>query len=109
MTAKTKTGLVMVGALAGMVLAATGVMDRALSRIGLGELARANHHYLEESYDGALEGFMVLSAVKSGLAVIEGSEVGIASTCRWGTWSNRFTTMWILPGRRCWPAERSCS
>ncbi|WP_319408103.1 hypothetical protein [uncultured Desulfosarcina sp.] len=77
MTLKTKMALVMVLALAGMVHAATGMMDRALSRIGLGELARANHHYLEESYDGALEGFLVLSAVKSGLAVIEGSEVGI--------------------------------
>ena len=38
---------------------------------------RTNHRYLDESYDRALEGFLVLSAVKSGLAVIEGSEVGI--------------------------------
>ena len=77
MTSKTQMALVMVGALAGMLLAGSGVMDRALSRCGLGELARANQNYLEESYDGALEGFLVLSAVKSGLAVIEGSEVGI--------------------------------
>ena len=69
--------LVMAVALAGMVLAATGLMDRALARAGLGELDRANHRYLDESYDSALEGFLVLSAVKSGLAVIEGSEVGI--------------------------------
>ena len=69
--------LVMVVALAGMALAATGLMDRALARVGLGELDRANHRYLDESYDSALEGFLVLSAVKSGLAVIEGSEVGI--------------------------------
>ena len=69
--------LVMGVALAGMALAATGLMDRALSRVGLGELERANHRYLDESYDRALEGFLVLSAVKSGLAVIEGSEVGI--------------------------------
>ncbi|MCB2149524.1 MAG: hypothetical protein KQI81_23790, partial [Deltaproteobacteria bacterium] len=77
MTSKTKMALVMAGALAGILLAGTGMMDRVLSRCGLGELDRANHRYLEESYDSALEGFLVLSAVKSGLAVIEGSEVGI--------------------------------
>ena len=69
--------LVMVVALAGIVLVATGLMDRALARAGLGELDRANHHYLDESYNSALEGFLLLSAIKSGLAVIEGSEVGI--------------------------------
>lgn len=77
MMSRSKMALVMGIALAGMVFAATGMMDRALARIGLGELTRANHRYLEESYDRALEGFLVLSAVKSGLAVIEGSEVGI--------------------------------
>lgn len=77
MTSRIKMALVMVVALAGMALAATGLMDKALARVGLGELDRANHHYLEESYDNALEGFLLLSAIKSGLAVIEGSEVGI--------------------------------
>ena len=84
MTSKIKMALVMVVALAGMVLAATGLMDRALARVGLGELDRANHRYLEESYDRALEGFLVLSAVKSGLAVIEGSEVGIGFSLQVG-------------------------
>ena len=84
MTSRSKMALVMVIALAGMVLAGTGIMDRALARIGLGELARANHRYLEESYDSALEGFLVLSAVKSGLAVIEGSEVGIGFSLQVG-------------------------
>jgi hypothetical protein len=77
MTSRINMALMMGVALAGMVLAATGLMDRALARVGLGELERANHLYLDESYDRALEGFLVLSAVKSGLAVIEGSEVGI--------------------------------
>jgi hypothetical protein len=77
MTPRITMALATVVALAGMVLCATGLMDRVLVRVGLGELDRANHRYLDESYDRALEGFLVLSAVKSGLAVIEGSEVGI--------------------------------
>ncbi len=77
MTQKVKMTVVVLVALAGMTLAAGGMVDRALEPIGLGQLARANQRYLEESYDRALEGFLVLSAVKSGLAVIEGSEVGI--------------------------------
>jgi hypothetical protein len=77
MTAKVKTTLLMLGALAGIVLAATGILDRGVAELGLGSLNRANQRYLNESYDHALDGFLVLSAVKSGLAVIEGSEVGI--------------------------------
>jgi hypothetical protein len=84
MTSTMKMALVMMVALAGIVLAATGLMDKALVRIGLGELAHANHSYLEESYDSALDGFLVLSAVKSGLAVIEGSEVGIGFSLQVG-------------------------
>lgn len=77
MTAKTKSTLLMLAALTGFILAATGIMDRGLTHVGLGDLNRANQRYLDESYDHALDGFLVLSAVKSGLAVIEGSEVGI--------------------------------
>ena len=77
MTSKIKMALLMLIALAGILLAATGILDRGLAQIGLGDLALANHHYLEASYDDALEGFLVLSAVKSGLAVVEGSQVGI--------------------------------
>jgi len=75
--AKTSTVLLVLAALAGMLLAATGMAERGLEYVGLEKLSRANHRYLDESYDRALEGFLVLSAVKSGLAVIEGSEVGI--------------------------------
>lgn len=77
MRAKISTNLLVLAALAGMVLAATGMADRGLDYVGLEKLSRANHRYLDASYDRALEGFLVLSAVKSGLAVIEGSEVGI--------------------------------
>ncbi|HSO18672.1 MAG TPA: hypothetical protein VLT88_04405, partial [Desulfosarcina sp.] len=79
-----KIVLCMLAALAGIILAAGGVLDRGMDRIGLGALARANQDYLDESYDSALEGFLVLSAVKSGLAVIEGSEVGIGFSLQVG-------------------------
>jgi len=75
--AKFSTNLLVLAALGGMLLAATGMADRGLEYVGLEKLSRTNHRYLDESYDRALEGFLVLSAVKSGLAVIEGSEVGI--------------------------------
>ena len=77
MTSKLGIILVMLIALAGIGLAGSGLLDQAVRRIGLGELERVNQRYLEASYDRALNGFLVLSAVKSGLAVIEGSEVGI--------------------------------
>ncbi|WP_319521248.1 hypothetical protein [uncultured Desulfosarcina sp.] len=77
MRAKISTMLLVLAALAGMGLAITGMADRGLEYVGLEKLSRTNHRYLDESYDRALEGFLVLSAVKSGLAVIEGSEVGI--------------------------------
>ena len=75
--AKPQAILVMLIALGGILLAGTGLLDRAVQYTGLGALESANQHYLEDSYDRALNGFLVLSAVKSGLAVIEGSEVGI--------------------------------
>ena len=77
MSSKPQITLVMLIAVGGIVLAGTGILDQALDRIGLGALQSVNQRYLEESYDRALDGFLVLSAIKSGLAVIEGSEVGI--------------------------------
>jgi len=79
-----KTIVEVLFALAMFVLAAGGILDRGMSRIGLGDLALANQRYLDESYDSALDGFLVLSAVKSGLAVIEGSEVGIGFSLQLG-------------------------
>ena len=78
------TVLLILVALAGVLLAASGLLDRGLNRVGLGELALVNQQYLDASYDSALEGFLVLSAVKSGLAVIEGSEVGIGFSLQVG-------------------------
>jgi len=59
------------------LLTATGHTDRALNWIGIGHLTRANDAYLEDAFDKSLTGFLLLSSIKSGLAVVEGSQVGI--------------------------------
>lgn len=66
--------LVLIGAAA---LAATGALDRGLGWCGLDRLARANDGYLDRAFDRALAGFLLLSGIKSGLAIVEGSSVGV--------------------------------
>ncbi|MBW2515012.1 MAG: hypothetical protein JRE21_10650, partial [Deltaproteobacteria bacterium] len=59
------------------VLAAGGYSDHLVNGVGMGRISNANLAYLEDAFDRSLAGFLVLSGIKSGLAVIEGSEVGI--------------------------------
>lgn len=59
------------------VLAAGGYSDHLVNGVGMGRVSNANLAYLEDAFDRSLAGFLVLSGIKSGLAVIEGSEVGI--------------------------------
>ena len=61
----------------GMFLAATGLLDRSLNWCGLARLSQANTRYLDGAFEKALAGFLILSSIKSGLAVVEGSGVGI--------------------------------
>ncbi len=56
---------------------AVGYIDKAIDIIGMGDVAASNDEYLEQSFDKAVNGFLILSGIKSGLAVIEGSEVGV--------------------------------
>lgn len=60
-----------------IALAVTGILDRAFRQAGLAALARANQAYLDTAFDKALAGFLLLSGIKSGLAIVEGSEVGV--------------------------------
>ena len=57
--------------------AATGMLDKSIGFFGMQRLGDANDAYLQDAFDRSLAGFLVLSGIKSGLAVIEGSEVGI--------------------------------
>ncbi len=59
------------------VLAVNGTLDRMAGPLGLDWLAGRNDAYLQAAGEKATRGFLVLSAVKSGLAVIEGSSVGV--------------------------------
>jgi hypothetical protein len=69
---------IMIIALVGVTaVSAAGYTDHALSWIGARHLERANATYLDDAFDKSLTGFLLLSSIKSGLAVVEGSQVGI--------------------------------
>ena len=57
--------------------AAAGMLDKSIGFFGMQRLGDSNDAYLQDAFDRSLAGFLVLSGIKSGLAVIEGSEVGI--------------------------------
>lgn len=60
-----------------LILSALGLVDRGLNVCGLTYLEKNNRQYLEGAFNKALAGFVLLSTIKSGLAVVEGSEVGV--------------------------------
>ena len=57
--------------------ALNGVLDVPIHKLGMEKVAAANQTYLKQSMDKAVSGFLILSGIKTGLAVVEGSEVGI--------------------------------
>ena len=65
-------------------LSVTGLMDRGLNVLGLGYLSRVNERYLDTAFQKSMSGFMLLSSVKSGLAVVEGSDVGVGFSLELG-------------------------
>jgi hypothetical protein len=56
---------------------AAGLLERAAEGMGADRIHTGNREYLDRSFDLSMKGFLILSAIKSGLAVIEGSEVGV--------------------------------
>ena len=64
--------------LALVVLTGLGYTERVLELSGLGSLEKTNETYLDEAFNRSLKLFAVLSAVKVGLAVMEGSEAGFS-------------------------------
>jgi hypothetical protein len=65
-------------------LSVTGQLDRGLDLCGLRYLSQANDRYLNAAFQKSLSGFMLLSSIKSGLAVVEGSEVGVGFSLQLG-------------------------
>ena len=66
--------LIIIGAI---FLAATGYVDKIPNTLGMEYISDSNEQYLKNSFNKAVNGFLILSGIKSGLAVLEGSEVGI--------------------------------
>lgn len=60
-----------------IILSASGYMEKTASILGAEKVTEYNKKYLEDSFDKSLKGFLILSGIKSGLAIIEGSEVGV--------------------------------
>ena len=69
--------LVLLILLTATVTAATGHLDVLIKKSGGTFLFDSNEKYLQESFDRSMKGFLVLSGIKGGLAVLEGSEVGV--------------------------------
>jgi hypothetical protein len=63
--------------IAGILLTAFGVTERLLGTCGLDRLTSKNDAYLKSSFERSLRTFAVLSTIKVGLAVVEGTEVGV--------------------------------
>ena len=61
----------------GIILTALGVTERLLGTCGLDRLSSKNEAYLKSSLERSLRTFAVLSTIKVGLAVVEGSQVGV--------------------------------
>jgi len=72
-----KKSLLLVLIIIAGILASAGYADFLVDAVGMGRISDANLAYLEDAFDRSLAGFLVLSGIKSGLAIIEGSEVGI--------------------------------
>lgn len=69
---------------AGIPAAGNGFADRIVRWAGMGAVTAANQRYLDESFERATTGFVVLSGIKSGLAVVEGSRIGIGFSLELG-------------------------
>jgi hypothetical protein len=69
--------LIVILLIGGIVLTAFGLTDRLLGACGLDRLSAKNQEYLESSFERSLRIFAVLSTIKVGLAVVEGTEIGV--------------------------------
>jgi hypothetical protein len=56
-------------------LTVSGLFDRTLDGAFMGRLRQRNIGYLDRSFDKSVQGFLVLSSIKAGLAIVEGSDL----------------------------------
>jgi len=69
--------LIVILLIGGIVLTAFGFTERLLGTCGLDRLTSKNDAYLEASFERSLRTFAVLSTIKVGLAIVEGTEIGV--------------------------------
>lgn len=74
----TRRGAVIFFLVLAVALSGTGHADRLIGKMGVNRLRASNEAYLQNSFDRALKGFLALSALKMGLAVIKDSEAGVS-------------------------------
>lgn len=60
-----------------MSLSFSGYADRYIGVLGIKTMSESNDLYLQQSFDKALDGFLIISGIKMVFAVIEGSDVGV--------------------------------
>jgi hypothetical protein len=66
------------GLLALLGLNLAGGLDRAVDALGRGAVARSNDAYLDEAQTRAVKTFLILSALKAGLSILQSSELGVS-------------------------------
>ncbi len=69
---KTVTGIILLLLIA---LTISGGFDSVIDRAFMGRIREHNMEYLNSSFERSVKGFLILSAIKAGLAVVEGSDL----------------------------------
>jgi hypothetical protein len=63
--------------LCAILLVAADVPSKFFGMAGLNQISRSNQAYLEDSFNRSISTFVVLSIIKAGLAVLEGTEISL--------------------------------
>jgi len=66
------------------ILTFTGTTEYVIKQVGLNQLTQSNDQYLNRAFQRSIQTFGILSAVKVGLAIFEGTEVGVGINLQLG-------------------------
>lgn len=76
-TRRTRRSLLSIALILAILLSAAGRLELLTSAGGINAISKSNHAYLDSALKKTLGTFALLSAVKVGLAIIEGTEIGV--------------------------------
>ena len=77
MTKKSSHFIITILLLCLILLIATDIPSKFFGVTGLNTVSRSNEAYLEDSFNRSISTFVVLSVIKAGLAVLEGTEISL--------------------------------